>query len=73
MAWDDVHSECPDPPNCEENQKIDHTEWNAMVAYLKDKIRGMAFTAPGAGDDGKYIKYVHSTPGFVLSAPANDV
>ena len=46
------------------------SEWNAMVAYLKDKIRGMPFTVPSAGDDGKYIKYVHGTPGFVLDTPA---
>ena len=47
------------------------SEWNAMVAYLKDKIRGMPFTAPGAGDDGKYIKYVHGTPGFILDTPTS--
>ena len=40
-----------------------------MVTYLKDKIRGMPFTTPGAGDDGKYIKYVHGTPGFILETP----
>lgn len=70
MAWDSEKFECPDPPNCTGNQMVSHTEWNAMVAYLKNKIRGMLFTAPIAGDDGKYIKYVHGTPGFVLSTPA---
>ena len=70
MAWYDEKFECPNPPDCAANQMVPPLEWNAMVAYLKDKIRGMPFTAPGAGDDGKYIKYVHGTPGFILATPA---
>lgn len=70
MAWYNEKFECPNPPDCAANQMVPPSEWNAMVAYLKDKIRGMPFTAPGAGDDGKYIKYVHGTPGFVLDTPA---
>lgn len=70
MAWYNEKFECPNPPDCAANQMVPPSEWNAMVAYLKDKIRGMPFTVPSAGDDGKYIKYVHSTPGFVLDTPA---
>ena len=72
-TWYEVKEECPDPPNCTDKQKIPPDQWNAMVLYLKDRIRGMLFSPPGAGDDGKYIKYTHATPGFALDTPSGGV
>ena len=69
MTWYDPKQAAVDPDNPAANEQIPFSEWNAMVAYLKDKIINKTVNAAAIGDN-KILVYDLSSDTFVFEAPS---
>jgi len=65
MAWPDTKAPAIDPDNPTADEQFPYSEYNAMVAYLKDKIINKAVDATAIGDN-KILVYKIATDTFVF-------